>query len=105
MNLEPLATVAADPAPFPTRPIGRRRFAAEVLANWLTTTVPDMNVSYDGDCTVTVAALTVRYLPGAVQIALPDRYTLEGEVVVYADDPFAIATIVDLYLASTQVTS
>ncbi|GAB1693427.1 hypothetical protein [Krasilnikovia sp. M28-CT-15] len=104
MNPNPLAKVAHDPAPFPTRPIDRRRFGASVLANWLTTTVPDMDVSYDGDCVVTVGALRVRYLPGAVEIALPDRYTGDGEVVVYADEPFAIATVIDLYLASTQVT-
>ena len=59
-----------------------RRVSAELLYHFLKIVSPDLAVSYDGDRTVTVGRIEVRYLNRAVEISFPDPHTGYGRAVV-----------------------
>ncbi len=89
------------------------RIAAEVLHRYLQAVHPALHVSYDGDRTVTLGPIQVRYLTRAVEIRFPDPFpepctddTTDVAVYVPGQRTFAaVATVVDGLLSGWTVTS
>jgi hypothetical protein len=67
---------------FDAQTADNRHISAELLYHFLKIVSPDLAVIYDGDRTVTVGRIEVRYLDRAAEISFPDPHTGDGRAVV-----------------------
>ena len=84
-----------------------RRNAADVLHRYLQTAHRELIVSYDGDRTVALGPIQVRYRTRAVEISFPDRHDGRRRVAVYVPGTLTFAPVMDVVeglLSGWQVT-
>ncbi len=85
-----------------------RRISAQLLHSYLCRAMPDIPVSYDGDRTVSLGPISVRYDTRDVEIHFPDPFTagdVDLTVVVPGMTTFAaVSAVVEGLVSGWQVT-
>jgi hypothetical protein len=81
---------------FPAQTDVNRQVSAAVFAEYMQITWPSLAVCYDGERTVVLGPIEVRYLTQAVEISFPDDLDPDRRVAVYVPGKLTFAPVVSV---------